>query len=60
MARDVGGEAEEHRVAEREQADVAEQQIERARKKRKAQHLHEEHGIDQRRRDEQRRKECEA
>ena len=43
---DVAGHAEEHRMAERQQADEADQQVERAGEQREAQHLHQEHRID--------------
>ena len=50
VAGDVGGEAEEHGVPERQQADIADQQVEGAGEQREAQHLHQEHGIDDERR----------
>ena len=46
VPRDVGGEAEEHGVAERQQPDVADQQVEGAGKQREAQHLHQKERID--------------
>src|SRR5262249_27456120 len=46
--------AEEKGVPEREQADVADQQVERQREEREAQRLHQEHRIDKRRRDDER------
>ena len=42
---------EEHRVAERQQPDIADQQIERAGEQREAQHLHDEERIGDERRD---------
>ncbi len=48
---DIARHAQEHRVAEREQADIADQQIERAGEQRDAQHLHDEEGIGDERRD---------
>ena len=52
---DIGAEAEIERVAERQQADIADQQVERAGKQRKAQRLHQEQRIDKERRDDQHR-----
>ncbi len=52
VARDVGGKAEEHGVPEREQADVADEQVEGQCEQREAQDLHQEDGIDEERRDE--------
>src|SRR5215470_12791599 len=51
MRADVGGPAEVERVAEREQADVADQEVEGAGEQRKAQRLHQEHRIGDRGRD---------
>jgi hypothetical protein len=51
---DVARPAEEQGVAERQQSDIADQQIEGAGEKRKAQRLHQEHWIDEDRRDDER------
>ena len=48
---DIARHAEEHRVAERQQADIADQQIEGAGEQRDAQHLHDEERIGEERRD---------
>ncbi len=50
VGRDIGCPAEEHRVAERQQAAIADQQVEGAGEQRKAQRLHQEHRIDLKRR----------
>ncbi len=47
---DIACHAEEHRVAEGEQADIADQQIEGAGEQRDAQHLHHEERVDEERR----------
>ena len=51
VRRGVAGHAEEHRVAEGQQPDVAEQQVEGAREQREAHHLHQEHRVDHERRE---------
>ena len=48
---DIARHAQEHRVAERQQPDIADQQIERAGEQRDAQHLHDEERIGDERRD---------
>ena len=50
MAGDVGGEAEERRMPERQHPGVADQQVERAGKQGEAQHLRREQGINRKRR----------
>jgi hypothetical protein len=60
MRRDIGADAEEHRVPEREQPDVADEQVEGGREQREAQHLDEEHRVGhERRRDQCRQKDGE-
>jgi hypothetical protein len=54
VSRDITGRAEERRMAERQQAGIADQQIECAGEQRKAQHLHQEYRIQHKRRGQQR------
>ena len=49
VAGDVAGRAEEGGVAEGEQADIADQEVERAGEEREAQHVHQEDGVDRER-----------
>src|SRR5947209_8598383 len=55
MGRQIARPAEIERMAERQQSDVTDQQVERTGEQRKAQRLHQEHRIDEQRRDDQRR-----
>src|SRR5262249_810491 len=56
VAADIGGKTEEHGMPEGQQSDVADEQIERARKQSKAQDVHQKYGVDGERRREREQK----